>query len=395
MSHVLAIDLHRSAYDIIVVGLGPGAAIVEVDAAEAVRRVKADGASVDVVIVGEAAPKPLHTARRLLRLAPAVPVLVVADAAHYEAVARARERAAAAGEDVHCVRAEEPEVVADTVRALIATSRRRRSRIGSPAPEAAGPPLRDTAAPAQTLAALRDALHARDELLSLASHELKTPLTPLKLQVQILSRKAASLARDAGARKLLEQRLTIIQRQVDRLTTLVTDLLDVSRIAEGRLALSNGPVDLSEVTRGVLARLRDSGEIERAGATVAVHAPRSAVGLWDRTRLDQMVSNLLQDALKSGPGHAVDVAVSAGEERAEIRIVSRSVDARSDGEERIEERILAGFRAPAAGGADGGFGMGVYVARAIAELLGGGVAVGSSPRGDAVFTVTLPLEPVS
>ena len=121
---------------------------------------------------------------------------------------------------------------------------------------------------------LERGVHSRDEFLSIASHELKTPLTPLRLQIEglhrLLDRGTQELSRER-----LEPRLATIERQIERMTELVDKLLDISRITSGRMELSLEEVDLAAIVRDVAARYKDL--IARSGGILTVEAPHSIV----------------------------------------------------------------------------------------------------------------------
>ncbi len=142
-----------------------------------------------------------------------------------------------------------------------------------------------------------DALQERDEFLSLASHELRTPLTALKLQVQSLLRPPRETE---GLAPATASRLALVARQVDRLDHLVDELLDVSRIRTGRLELTIEDVDLAAIVREVVQQL--SAQAKSAGSVVTCAAETPVIGQWDRSRLEQVVTNLVSNAIKYGDG---------------------------------------------------------------------------------------------
>jgi signal transduction histidine kinase len=231
------------------------------------------------------------------------------------------------------------------------------------------------------------AVRLRDEFLSVASHELKTPLTLLSLKLQGFARFASAPA------ELQQQRLLrdceLMHRQVKRLSELVNDLLDVSRISTGQLTLELEPVDLSELVREVVTRFEP--EAERVGCWVSVTAPASAPGLWDRRRLDQVVSNLLSNALKYGAGKPVHVRVALEGTQARLRVEDEGIGIAPE----AMERIFGLYERAVSERHYGGLGLGLYVTRQIIERLGGRVGVESAPGHGAAFTVELPLRPPS
>jgi signal transduction histidine kinase/CHASE1-domain containing sensor protein len=223
----------------------------------------------------------------------------------------------------------------------------------------------------------QEAVAARDEFLSIASHELKTPLTSLTLHADSL--------RNAARRGTPEQiagKADAIRRSVDRLARLVSSLLDISRIGAGRLDLELEELDLAEVAREVVDRFED--EARRARCTIALDA-EPARGRWDRTRLDQVLTNLLSNALKYGPEKPVLVRVESAGDRAVLSVQDRGIGI-SEGDQR---RIFQRFERAVSRRNYGGFGLGLWIVRQIVEALGGTVRVESVPGRGSTFTVEL------
>jgi PAS domain S-box-containing protein len=229
---------------------------------------------------------------------------------------------------------------------------------------------------------LREAVVLRDDFLSVASHELRTPLTALKLEVANLLR----LARlDAGAeRARLITKVEKIDAQATRLRALIDDLLDVSRLAAGQLDLEVAPVDLARLTCEVGARF--TGEAARAGSTLTVDATEAAIGHWDRERLEQVVSNLISNAVKYGDGKPIEVTVRAEGGHARLTVRDHGLGIAP----QDQERIFGRFERAASSGNYGGIGLGLWIVKQIVSVFGGGVNVESAPRAGSVFTVELP-----
>jgi signal transduction histidine kinase/CHASE1-domain containing sensor protein len=225
----------------------------------------------------------------------------------------------------------------------------------------------------------QEAVKLRDEFLSIASHELKTPLTSLALQADSL--------RVAAARGLVPdpvaQKTEVIRRNVERLSRLITNLLDISRIGEGRLALELGPVDLSELLCEVAGRFED--ELARAGSTLSLDVPGPVVGRWDRLRLDQVVTNLIANAVKYGHGKPIAVALRVDGERVVLSVRDHGIGIPREAQQRIFER----FERAVSDRHFGGFGLGLWIARRIVESLGGTIGVESEPGQGSTFTVEL------
>jgi PAS domain S-box-containing protein len=231
----------------------------------------------------------------------------------------------------------------------------------------------------------QNAVRARDEFLSIASHELKTPLTPLQLQLDTLRR--ALERRDGGGdpgRLHLEERLETATRQTLRLSRLVESLLDVSRITSGRLAIEPEPLDLGEMAAELVERFQ--AQAASAGSPIAVRHTGRVDGTWDRLRLEQVVSNLLSNAIKYGAGKPIEVAVEDGGDL--VRLVVRDGGIGIAAEDVA--RVFGRFERAVSIRRYGGLGLGLYIARQIVEAHGGQIVVHSQIRRGAAFTVILP-----
>jgi PAS domain S-box-containing protein len=226
-----------------------------------------------------------------------------------------------------------------------------------------------------------EAVRARDTFLSIASHELKTPLSSLTLLV-------SSLARGVREGRTLPEgrlaaRLTRIEDQADRLTDLINQLLDVSRLAAGRFALAPATMDLGEVAREVATRFAE--EAARAGATISVEEPGPLVGVWDRSRIDQIITNLLANALKYGGGTPVTVSLSPVPDGVRISVRDQGPGIAVEDQARIFEQYER-----AASANLGGLGLGLWIVRHVAQAHGGRVSLSSGPGAGAAFHVWLP-----
>lgn len=223
------------------------------------------------------------------------------------------------------------------------------------------------------LAQAEEAVRLRDEFLVIAAHELKTPLTALGLQLQKLERQVPQAS--AG----------IALRSARRLGALVDTLLDVSRIAAGRLTLEVRECDLSELAREVAERWRD--EASRAGSELILDAGAPVRGRWDPLRIDQVVENLLGNALKYAPGKPVRISVAPRDGRAELAVADEGPGIPPGAEERIFRR----FERAADMRNYGGLGLGLYIAREIVEAHGGTISVAGGGKTGATFRILLPL----
>jgi signal transduction histidine kinase len=240
---------------------------------------------------------------------------------------------------------------------------------------------------AAALAERRAAIRARDEFISIASHELKTPLTALKLRLGSALRLGEQLPAtgDPEAEKM-SRALEASGAMVDRLGVLVDDLLDVSRLTAGRLALRLERVDLGEVLRDVVGRLRD--QAAEVGSTIELAIAADIHGRWDRGRLEQLATNLLSNAIKYGMGKPITVSADISGQRLRLRVRDAGMGIpRAD-----QSRIFQAFERLPTAERVGGLGLGLYIGRQIAMAHGGTLTVESTPGAGATFTLELPLE---
>ena len=229
---------------------------------------------------------------------------------------------------------------------------------------------------AQLYRTAKEALQVREEFLSIAAHELRGPITSLHLSVQ-------ALGQDRSGSGTMRRLLNVIERDDRQLIRLVDELLDVTRIRGGRLHFDLEPVDLGEVTREVTALLNP--ELARSGSSLSVSTRGELVGFWDRSRLGQVVNNLVSNAIKYGLGKPIEVD-ARGETRAATLVV-RDHGIGIDPE--MHDRIFDPFARAVSARNYGGLGLGLYIVRTIVDGLGGHVNVESSPQQGSTFTVVL------
>ena len=234
--------------------------------------------------------------------------------------------------------------------------------------------------------ATREAVRLRDEFLSVASHELKTPLTPLSLKLQMLARAAASQPETPFVLRVRED-VAAGRRQIHRLSELIGDLLDVARISSGKMKLHWEEVDFATVAREVAARLES--EAIRAECRLAVEAPAVLTGRSDRLRFEQVVENLLTNAIKYGAGKPIHLLLEKRPLGIRLTVKDLGIGIPQMHQARIFER----FERAVSERNYGGLGLGLYITRTIVEALSGTIRVESQPDQGACFTVELPSEP--
>jgi PAS domain S-box-containing protein len=226
----------------------------------------------------------------------------------------------------------------------------------------------------------------KSEFLAVLSHELRNPLAPIRTGLHVLERSLPGSPQHERAR-------AVIRRQVDHITRLVDDLLDVTRIAHGKIALQPSRLDLREVVRRACDDARST--FEDRGIALRVDLPSE--GLWvdgDPIRLAQVVGNLLHNAAKfTPPGGAVDVVLRRVGPDAEITVRDNGIGIDAEDLERIFEPFEQSDRRKASV-AHGGIGLGLALVRSLAELHGGKARAHSEGSGrGAELVVTLPLAP--
>ncbi|MBX3187117.1 MAG: PAS domain S-box protein [Labilithrix sp.] len=229
----------------------------------------------------------------------------------------------------------------------------------------------------------RRAVQGRDRFLAVAAHELRTPLAALRLQIDELLVSGRKGDRDAIPRAELEPKLDRVGRQVDRVGDLITKVTDISRARTGGLQLEPEQVSLDVTARDVVGRLAE--QADRAGVVVTIEA-EPVHGRWDRLRLEQVVTNLLTNALKFGRGKPVSVTVESSSRGGRLTVRDRGIGISTEDAARIFEPFE---RAPGAR-AVGGTGLGLYIARQIVDAHGGTIRVESQPGEGATFIVELP-----
>lgn len=222
---------------------------------------------------------------------------------------------------------------------------------------------------------------ARDEFLSAAAHELKTPLAALRLRLQALEREAHQPLPNKVTGEWVVQRVSKVATSLERLERLMDVLLDMTRLQAGKLRLEREEVDLASVVQEVVARFNE----EFPDCEVKVHAHGPVPGQWDRFRLEQVVTNLLSNACKYGDGKPVEISVEADEQRAKLRVRDQGLGIATNDLGRIFEQ----FERSVATKSYRGLGLGLWISRQIVQMHGGEISVVSKLGQGSTFTVEL------
>lgn len=226
------------------------------------------------------------------------------------------------------------------------------------------------------------ALHTRDEFLSVASHELKTPLAALNLQFQLMQRLLLRLP-DSQEKQAIDNLGRDIDRSMKRTIRLLDDLLDLSRLSLGKLEIHRERCDLVPIVKEAVNQLI---AMTPEASVIAIHAPDPTFGEFDQLRVHQAIVNLLSNALKYGDGKPIEVSVRPIEKdgrKAEVSVRDHGIGIAPEQQERIFKRFERVGNDPNITG----LGLGLYIVRQIVEAHGGTISVESEPRKGSVFTI--------
>jgi signal transduction histidine kinase len=235
---------------------------------------------------------------------------------------------------------------------------------------------------AQLYAQVQNAVHMRDEFLSVASHELNTPMTALRLALQSMVNMRSRNELDANA---LMMRAQMAERQSQRLARLISELLDVTRIERHAITLALQPVELGALIQDMIGRYQ--AELSRTGCVVSLTCQEPVTGRWDPSRVEQVVLNLLSNAAKFGAGKPIEIRVEKVVDCARLTVTDHGIGIDPAQQPLIFQRFARAVPTQHYGG----LGLGLYVCRALVESHGGTIRVESQPGQGATFIVELPL----
>ena len=230
----------------------------------------------------------------------------------------------------------------------------------------------------------KKAIEVRDEFLSIASHELRTPLTPLKMQIQGVARQ---IDNDNVSNLTPDRLIKMVEtsdRQITRLSVLIDDLLDVTRISAGKLSLNKEHFSMKEMITDVVAQY--SHQFKHAQSPVEVKIETDVVGLWDKVRIEQVLINLLTNASKYAPKKPIQVKMGKENGMIKIQVTDQGPGISPENQERIFKR----FERVSDKQNIGGLGLGLYICKQIVEAHHGNIYVQSVLGEGSTFTVELP-----
>lgn len=232
---------------------------------------------------------------------------------------------------------------------------------------------------------LEQAVRMRDDFMSIVAHEVRTPLNGLILETQL---RKMHLARDNASAFTLDKMHAMVdrdERQIKSLIRLIEDMLDVSRIRTGKLSIRPKRFDLSALVSGLLQNF--AAQIDAAESSVTLDAEQPVIGSWDEFRIEQVISNLLTNALRYGAKSPITVKVYSDNQQARVEVRDHGIGI----SEENQKRIFQQFERVTAKHAVSGLGLGLFISEQIVAAHGGSITVESRIGEGALFRVCLPL----
>ena len=234
---------------------------------------------------------------------------------------------------------------------------------------------------------LQASIRMRDDFMSMVAHELRTPINTLFLEAKLRKMQLDRGHTDVFDATYLNAMVARDKRQIKAMMRLIDDMMDVTRIRSNALSIRPVEVELSALLARVVENL--SNQAAAAGSAITLEAGEPVTALWDEFRIEQVVINLLTNALRYGQGKPVTVSLSLSPQGACIAVRDQGLGISEPDQQRIFEQ----FERVATGDGTGGLGLGLFITRQLVEAHGGSISVQSRQGEGAVFTVTLPLTP--
>lgn len=227
---------------------------------------------------------------------------------------------------------------------------------------------------------LRAAIAARDEFIAIAAHELRNPMTPIVGQVQLL----LSRARRERASPALLQGLEMLELAVDHYVRRATTLLEITRLNDEQVRLEPTALDICDLVAACLRKYEPLAI--RAGSTLEYRSPGPVDGTWDHLATEQVLDNLISNAIRYGDGQRVRVEVESDPNWVEVRVIDHGIGVAPADRERIFQRFERGPTAPRSGG----FGIGLWLSSKLAQAQGGTLTLQSELDKGSTFILRLP-----
>lgn len=231
---------------------------------------------------------------------------------------------------------------------------------------------------------LEKSIEVRDNFLSIASHELKTPLTTLKLQLQITQRNLVKV--DTSATFIeLEKELVFCLKQIEYLIKLVDDLLDVSKIRSEKIDLHFSKINLSQLLEDTLSKFKILFENSKNSLTINIE--KDLLGVWDTERIQQVITNIFNNVIKHSPGTGVNISAL----REQNKIVIKIQDFGPGIDLQEQKKLFKRFERAKASKNIGGLGLGLFLSKKIIEAHKGTIRLYSSKGNGCLFKIELPI----
>lgn len=237
----------------------------------------------------------------------------------------------------------------------------------------------------QLVEELRAALAARDEFTAIAAHELRNPMTPILAQTQRL---VARARREQCSAELISS-LELLEFAVNHYIRRATTLLEISRINAGQRQLHPEPFDLAQLVSDCTRNYQFLAA--RADTPLQWTEAEPVTGIWDKLAIEQVLDNLVSNAIRYGDGKPVDIQLSSDEHTATLRVIDHGIGIACQDQQRIFQRFEQATGARTRGG---GFGVGLWLARELVEAHSGSLELQSEPRNGSTFIVRLPRKAV-
>lgn len=232
---------------------------------------------------------------------------------------------------------------------------------------------------------LERALKMRDDFMSLVAHELRTPLNTLHLETQVRRLRLQRDGTTAFTPDYLHAMVERDSRQIQSMIRLINDMVDVSRATTGTLSIRTGAVNLTQLVTRITSDFSQQAQV--VGCCITLEIVPDVVGDWDEFRVEQILVNLITNALRYGGGKPVSIGFSLIDDHVAIHVQDQGTGIPESEQQRIFEK----FERLGNNQVKEGLGMGLYIARQLAEAHGGNLSVNNTPGAGACFTLRLPI----
>lgn len=230
------------------------------------------------------------------------------------------------------------------------------------------------------------AVRSRDEFLSIASHELNTPITSLKLQTQLRRKQVAKGNFAHLTPEGFSKMINSDEKQINRLSRLVDDMLDISRLNTGNMSFKKSDVDLNHLIYEIASRF--SAQLESLGIPVLIESKKSITGHWDHYRIDQVITNLLTNAMKYGENRPISITIDGDEYNALISVADQGIGISHDDQARVFQQ----YERAVSPNLVSGLGLGLFIVNQILVGHKATISLKSQLGLGSTFLVTLPLK---